>query len=74
MIDPKANYIIHTDYDDPEDVGVYGPMPEDADLNDAASDLFAQCGEIEEATGSEVIDQFGDHECNPWSVWLAFGE
>lgn len=73
MIDPDARYIIHTDYDDATDVGVYGPIPDDADLNDATAELWSQAGEIDEVTGSEVIARFGDHDCNPWSVWEGFG-
>lgn len=73
MIDAKQNYIIHTDYDDQTDVGVYGPIPDDADFNDATFDLWSQCGDIETVTGAHVVERFGDHDCNDWSIWLAFG-
>lgn len=63
-------YVRHEDYDNHQ-VGVFGPMPDDADLNDEIADLWAQSGEIEVITQEQLYREHGFAPyVNPWSVWL----
>lgn len=64
-------FVCHTDHDNGQ-VALFGPMPEHANLNDEASDLWAQSGEIEVLSDTQVETEFGkDPYINSWDDWLS---